>query len=142
MSDHVPPEVLSALVDGELGPDERRAVHEHLRECDGCRSTAAELGTVRRFVGALPPLLAPEAFVADVLRRTRSPMWAVRRAMHGRRRLVAAALAAAAVGVSVAGLAVPPEQPEPPVDVYMARHTSVSAGNHVGGQVLFAVNNR
>jgi anti-sigma factor RsiW len=139
---HVEREILSAMVDGECGADERRYVHDHLQECDGCRELAEEFGLVQGLLTGLPRLVAPESFVSDALEPHSSPRTVVRRTFRGRRRYVAAAAAAVAIGVTGAGLAAPPPSREPPVDVFLTRHVSVSSGNGVGGEVLFAVNGR
>lgn len=136
------PHVLSALVDGECGPEERRFVHEHLQECPPCRRLVSEFSTVRRLVGGLERRGAPESLVRGALVRPRDMRELVRSALRGRRRYVALGAAAAAVVVSLGGLASPADQNEPPVDVFVARHASVSAGNHMAGQVIFAVTGR
>ena len=134
---HVEREILSALTDGELGPSERRYVHEHLQQCEACREAAEEFAHIHGLVGELPRLVAPESFVSEALRpRTRSRLsWA----WSGRRRWVVCGLAAAAVGVTLAGLVVPEPSSEPPVDELIARHVSVHTGADSSGQVLFAV---
>ena len=141
---HVEREILSALVDGELTPEERRFVHEHLQQCDGCREAADEFMHIHGLVGDLPRLVAPESFVSQALRppqRSRVvsvTTWPAR----GRRRWALAGAAAAGIAVTLAGLAAPPPADEPPVDRFIARHVSVHAGVEAGGQVLFAVNGR
>ena len=140
---HVEREILSALLDGELDPSERRFVHEHLQQCDACRELADELGAVKGVVGDLPRLVAPEAFVSTALER-RPP--AARRfasaAVRGRRRWILGGAALAAIGITLAGLVTPPPESAPPVDVYVARHISVSNGVDGGSEVLFAVQGR
>lgn len=141
---HVEREILSALVDGELSPDERRFVHEHLQQCAACREAADEFAHLHGLVGELPKLVAPESFVSAALRprersRTASvATWPTR----GKRRWFLAGAAAAGIVVTLAGLAAPPPAAEPPVDRYIARHVSVHSGVEAGGQVLFAVNGR
>jgi anti-sigma factor RsiW len=44
---------LSALIDGELGGDERDRVLGHLARCGGCREEAAALRTLKRRMNAL-----------------------------------------------------------------------------------------
>jgi anti-sigma factor RsiW len=137
MNEHPPRDVLSALVDGECAPEERRWAYEHIGGCNECRRTVAEFTSVRGLLGDLPSLVAPQDFVNRVLapRRTWAPL-------RGRRRYVAAAAASVAVVVSLAGLAAPPESEEPPVDVFLTRHVGTQDASRVGGQVLFAVHGR
>lgn len=133
MSEHVRPDVLSALVDGECGPEEQRWAHSHLRDCAECRSVADGLAAVSDLLSGLPRLAAPPEVVDGAL------------SFPGRRprlRWVAAAAAAVAVGVSLGGLAAPAERTEPPVEVFMTRHVGVNHSSQVGGQVLFAVHDR
>src|SRR5918999_4246292 len=138
---HVEREILSALLDGELDPNERRFVHQHLQECDACRELADELGAIKGIVGDLPRLVAPESFVSGALeRREASALQRTAAAVvRGKRRWVLGGAALAAIGLTLAGLAAPPPAAAPPVDVYVARHISVSNGVDDGGQVLFAV---
>ncbi|HVE92194.1 MAG TPA: zf-HC2 domain-containing protein [Actinomycetota bacterium] len=135
---HVDPEVLSALVDGECGPDERRHAHAHLVHCDDCRQRMSEISTVQSLVSGLPLIAAPEDLVCAVLAPQRAKVIDLSR---GRRRYAAAAAAAVFAAVTLGGLAAPAEQERPPVDVLMTRHVSVNSGV-VGGEVLFAVTGR
>lgn len=140
---HVEREILSALVDGELGPEERRYVYEHLQTCVDCRELSDAFGVVRGMVSGLPRMAAPEAFVSDVLRAPATgPARTVRRALRGPRGWVAAGAALAAIGVTLAGLVAPPPAAQPPIGAFVSRHVTVSSGNTVGGQVLFAVSGR
>ncbi len=141
---HVEREILSALIDGELSPEERRFVYEHLQQCDACREASEEFAHIHGLVGDLPKLIAPESFVSAALRPPAdSRAGSVARwALGGRRRWYLAGIAAAAVGVTLAGLATPQPASEPPVDQFIARHVSVHSGAESGAQVLFAVNNK
>jgi anti-sigma factor RsiW len=140
---HVEREILSALLDGELDPAERRFVHQHLQECEACREAATEFGAVKGIVGDLPRLVAPEAFVSRAFPRPRSGVrGAAAVAVRGRRRWVIGAAVLTAAGMTLAGLVSPRPSSQPPVDVYVARHISVSDGVEDGGQVLFAVHGR
>lgn len=144
MSRHVEREILSALIDGELTPDQRRMVHEHLQSCADCRETAEEFTHIHGMVGELPRLVAPASFVSDVLKPpTRSATQQVAHvAIGGRRKWVALGLAVAAIAISLAGLVTPPPATAPPVNAFIARHVSTHAGVEPGAQVLFAVNGR
>jgi anti-sigma factor RsiW len=141
---HVEREILSALIDGELDPEERRFVHEHLQQCDACREASEEFAHIHGMVGELPKLIAPESFVSAALRRRRrsSAGSIARWALSGRRRWFTAGIAAAATAVTLSGLVVPTPASEPPVDQFIARHVSIHSGPSGGGQVLFAVNNK
>jgi anti-sigma factor RsiW len=137
---HVEREILSALIDGELSPNERRFVHEHLQECSACREAADEFGHIHGIVGDLPRLIAPEAFVSQALLPRRSTVRT--KLFGGRRKFVAGGLALSAIGITVAGLFVPQRATTPPVDVFFERQVSLHAGEESGGQVLFAVNHQ
>jgi anti-sigma factor RsiW len=144
MSRHVEREILSALIDGELTPDQRRMVHEHLQTCADCRETAEEFTHIHGMVGELPRLVAPASFVSDVLKPVprSAPAQVAHVAIGGRRKWVALGLAIGAIGVSLAGLVTPPRADTPPVDAFIARHVSTHAGVEPGAQVLIAVKRR
>ncbi len=135
-------EVLSALLDGECDPDERRYAHSHMSECDDCREAAHSFSQVRDLVAGLPRMVAPQEFVASALTPGSSPRRLVRDAFRGPRRYAAVAVAVAVAAVSLAGIAAPPEPEQAPVEVFVNRHVSVNDGSNVGGQVLFAVSGR
>ncbi len=136
---HVEREILSALIDGELSPNERRLVHEHLQECADCREAADEFGHIHGMVGDLPRLIAPEAFVSKALR---PPKTLSSKMFGGKRKFVAGGLAASALAITVAGFFIPQRAETPPVSVFFERQVSLHSGEESGGQVLFAVNNR
>lgn len=141
---HVEREILSALIDGELDPEERRFVHEHLQQCGACREASEEFAHIHGMVGDLPRLIAPEAFVSAALQpRERSPVRSMAGwLLTGRRRWFFAGIAATAAAVTLAGLVAPQPASEPPVDRFIARHVTVHTSAGAGGQVLFAVNGR
>jgi anti-sigma factor RsiW len=141
---HVEREILSALIDGELDPSQRREVYEHLQECAACREAVDEFSHIHGMVGDLPRLIAPEEFVSEALRPREASrvQTATSTVLAGRRKWVAAGLAAAGLAITVGGLATPAPANEPPVDVFIERHVSVHTGVETGGQVLFAVNGR
>lgn len=71
-------ELLSALADGELAPDEEAAMLAHVAGCGHCAAELAELRRVRRLVRDLPWLDPPavlvrtsRTYVRDVRTRTR-----------------------------------------------------------------------
>lgn len=141
MGNHVEREILSALIDGELEPEERRFVHEHLQECADCREIADEFTHVHGLIGKLPKLVAPVSFLSDVLEKPKRspPRQAAAFALAGRRRWVALGLAVTALAITLAGLVVPPAAQEPPVDAFIERHVSVHAGVEPGAYVLLGV---
>lgn len=144
MSRHVEREILSAMIDGELEADQRRAVHEHLQTCAACRETVEEFTQIHGLMGGLPRLVAPESFVSTVLERPSRSVTArvTSVALRGRRRWILLGAAVTAIGVSVAGLFVSPAADEPPVNAFIDRHVSTHAGVEPGAQVLFAVTRR
>jgi anti-sigma factor RsiW len=138
---HVEREILSALTDGELSPEERRFVHEHLQQCEACREAAEEFAHIHGLVGELPRLIAPESFVSAALRPQPGFSFA-RWALSGRRRWFVTGIVTAAIAITVGGLVAPQPASEPPVDQFIERHVSVHTAAESGGQVLFAVNSR
>ncbi|HEX2701042.1 MAG TPA: zf-HC2 domain-containing protein [Acidimicrobiales bacterium] len=57
-------EALSALADGQLGPDEEGAALDHLSGCGSCASELASVTAVRSLVRALPPVEPRRPLVA------------------------------------------------------------------------------
>ena len=144
MRRHVEREILSALIDGELEPEERRMVHEHLQSCEECREILDEFGHVHGLVGELPRIVAPESFVSAVLEPPRVPVHrkAAATMLRGRRRWIVAGVAAAVIGTSLAGLVTPAPADPVPVTAFVERHVSVHSGVEPGAQVLFTVDGR
>jgi anti-sigma factor RsiW len=100
-----PGELLSAYLDGELTPAERRAVHVHLAECEECRIDLGDLDAARTAVRALPLLDPPVPVVVAI---GEAPA-------HRRRR--AGVVIAAAAAVLVVGVVLMRDAPaEPAVD--------------------------
>lgn len=58
-----PVELLSALLDGELGDADRRAVEAHVAACTSCARHLAELTAVDALAHGLPPAAAPEGYL-------------------------------------------------------------------------------
>lgn len=48
MSTHLDPSILGALVDGELSPDQLRAVNEHLAGCQACTAGALSMSMLKQ----------------------------------------------------------------------------------------------
>lgn len=65
-------EMLSALLDGELGGAEREAALAHLAACADCRAYFEELTALRAALGGLEEFDAPEGFAAGVTARLRA----------------------------------------------------------------------
>ncbi len=91
-----PGDLLSAYLDGEVTPDERRVVETHLPGCGECRTEIDELSGARAAVRSLPmmdlpPGLLPEPEPVAVVRRFPS-------------RPIAWAAAAVAAGLLAVGL--------------------------------------
>jgi anti-sigma factor RsiW len=82
-------DALSALLDGELPPDDEQAVRAHLASCPTCEAELEEVRSARSWVQALPAVDPPFGLI-ERLSATR------------RRRWWAAASLAAAAAVSVA----------------------------------------
>lgn len=141
---HVEREILSALIDGELTPDERRFVHDHLKQCEPCREVYQEFAHIHGMVGGLPQLVAPESFVSAALSPPSRSVVASAVSWTSRhpQRWIIAGVAAVATAVTLAGLAAPQPSSEVPVERFIDRHVSVHSGVEDGGQVLFAVNGR
>ena len=55
---------LSHFIDGQLPPDERRAVQQHLKSCSACRSTFRTTLRLGQRVRAVPTRLLPEGAAA------------------------------------------------------------------------------
>lgn len=118
MRDHLG-DRLSALLDGELVADERRAAEAHLAACASCRDELAATASTRAVLRGLPVVDAPFGFYERLLRRSSA-------ATPGRRRRGLAGVAAgAAAAVALLVLATPSAEPvDPAVDDLVARHAA------------------
>ncbi|MEZ5145128.1 MAG: hypothetical protein R2726_21850 [Acidimicrobiales bacterium] len=122
---------LSALLDGELGPDEEAEVRAWLERTPEAQAELAELAEVRSWLRELPPVDPPFGFYERQLRRGRRD----RDRGRGRGRgqgglgLVAAAAAVVLALVLVVGVTPPAEAMVPPVDRYTARHEAMAASS-------------
>ena len=96
IGDH-PGDALSALVDGELDPEEEATVRAHVAECPACADELEDIRRSRRVVRLLPGMDLPED-VTDRLFTIGDPVVSV---LASRRRLAAAV----AVAASIAALA-------------------------------------
>lgn len=70
-TDHIGLEELDAFADGELAPDARERVADHLEDCDTCAQALSGLTESRTALDQLPPLDAPDAFARRVEGRIR-----------------------------------------------------------------------
>jgi hypothetical protein len=104
VNDHLADELLSALIDAQLSPDEESAAHAHLGTCAACQTRLQELRSVVVLLRALPSMEPPRAFalgprlVADPPNVIRLQRW------YTVARAGAASLAAAFVFLSVGTL--------------------------------------
>ena len=62
MNNHVAGEVLSALIDAQLSPDEELFPRAHLAVCAECQSRLQELRSVVVLLRALPSVEPPREF--------------------------------------------------------------------------------
>ena len=100
-ADH-PLEMLSALLDGELGGSEYDGVMTHLGSCSFCREELRDLDAARTATRSLPVLEVPEDTITMPV-----PVPITKAPSHSRRRRVLAwTSSAAAALVLVAGVAV------------------------------------
>jgi hypothetical protein len=117
MSEHLGDE-LSALLDGELTPDEQARVDAHLAGCGECRTELEATRAVRERLRGAPAVDPPFGFYQRVLRRRRR--WPA----------VASAVAVAAACVVLVGFAANPanDTRTPPVDALRALAADGQAG--------------
>jgi anti-sigma factor RsiW len=64
---------LSAYLDGELAPAERRAIEAHLAVCAACREELDALAQVKRLLGRLPEVEPPAGLWASLRARAVAP---------------------------------------------------------------------
>ena len=105
MSCEVSPELLSAYLDGALPPPEREELEAHLAQCPACRARLESLRAVKHALARLPSREAPPGAVRA---RVESLRFAHR---TSRARVLAAAVAAVAVGAAGLLLARRPQAP-------------------------------
>ena len=123
-------DLLSGLLDGELGPAEEAAAAAHLAACPGCTAELEAIGAVRATVRALPAVDPPFGFYERMLRPSAAAPW-----WRDRRRAVAAALVgSAAVSVGFLGVSSPTPQPVSPSVASLIEAHATSAS--VTGDVL------
>ena len=134
-------EDFSALLDGELSPQEQDAVESHLSDCSQCLRELDGLKQIDTLYGELPRVDAPQGFednVQELLNPKRAVSWP-KRARDWR--ILGTALAMAAGLVVVIGLMVPDENFADPF--YTAKMTesdstlasAPATADFVGGRV-------
>lgn len=101
---HVDVELLSAYLDAQVTPGERRRIEAHLAECAACRHELAALRQTVTLLQALPRIAVPRAFTlaqtqVGLHRSARQPAW-----RGGMLRGLAAVSAVAVVAVLTAAL--------------------------------------
>lgn len=123
LDDRLPPDdwrdLLSALLDGELAPDEEERVRDLVATSPEAQDELAELARVRTLVRDLPAVDPPFGFYERLLRSPTAPP--ARRAFTWAKAGGALAVAAAAV-VVIVGVTPATDRIVPPVEAYAARH--------------------
>ncbi len=66
-------DLISAALDGELGTAERRAVKQHIRDCEHCKETERDLKKVAALVAGLVPILPTPGWTESVLQQVSLP---------------------------------------------------------------------
>jgi RNA polymerase sigma-70 factor (ECF subfamily) len=66
-------DLISAALDGELGTAERRAVKQHIRDCEHCKETERDLKKVAALVAGLVPILPTPGWTQSVLEQVGVP---------------------------------------------------------------------
>jgi anti-sigma factor RsiW len=125
-------DALSALLDGELPPDDEAPALYHLAACAACRAELDDVRTARAWVRALPSVEPPAGFIERLLAdetgvgedleigdearvpAAASPTSLAARRRWTSRRALAALAASAAAGIGLLGLAHPREAPVSP----------------------------
>lgn len=96
---------LSALVDGELGDDERDQAYAHLVGCEICRAEVAALRTLKQRMRGLGEATADGALTRRLMALEKLSDDAARPGRGHTRYVVAGAVAALAVGLGAASFA-------------------------------------
>ncbi|MFP5317435.1 MAG: anti-sigma factor family protein [Acidimicrobiia bacterium] len=128
-------DLLSALVDDELGPAQAAAAQAHVARCPSCAAELDDVTTARALVRALPALDPPFGLYERLLRTDEAVSPTAARTGGGAgwspRRVAAAAFGSAAAAVMLLGLAPPRDTPvTPPVNSLVEAHaTGASFGS-------------
>lgn len=70
-------QLLSARLDGELSPQEEKALEEHLAVCPACRADEAQLAAIQAAFKQLEDVEVPEGFAQSVMERVRAEKKAI-----------------------------------------------------------------
>ena len=120
-AEHIDDELLSALVDDQLGPDERPHVQAHLATCSGCQQRLEQLRAVATLLHAMPDVDPPRDFslgprlVADPPNVVRLQRW------YTATRIAAGTLAAAWLVLSAGVLYIDSRPPPAVVELSQPR---------------------
>jgi anti-sigma factor RsiW len=101
---HIDDELLSALVDGQLSPDEMTRVQAHLETCPACRERSDDFRSVSQLLRGLPEVELPRDFSLGPRLVVDPPNVVRLRRWYTATRVSAAALAAVFVFLSVGSL--------------------------------------
>lgn len=123
-------DVISGLLDGELGTAEARAAEAHLAGCPRCAAELASVSWARRELRALPMLDPPFGLYERVLRRPS----AAAPSLAGRRVGLGVLALSAAASIVLVGLSSPSERQVTPQVPELVEAHAVSAS--VGGDPL------
>jgi anti-sigma factor RsiW len=120
---------LSALVDGELGDDERDQAYSHLVSCEDCRAEVAALRTLKQRMRGLGEATADGSLTRRLMALEELPDDAAGPGRGHTRYVVAGAVAALAVGLGAASFAAgapghTAPTVTPRVDSYSAQHAA------------------
>lgn len=121
----VPPddlgELMCALLDGELAPDEQERVERFVAGSPAAQTELAALSAVRSLVRDLPAVDPPFGFYERLLRPDRS----TRHQRHTGARVGAALAVAAAAVVLIIGVTPAADSVVPPVEAFAQRHVQM-----------------
>ncbi len=130
-------DLLSGLLDGELGEAEAEAARRHLAACANCSQELEAVGEARAWLRQLPPVELPRGFGQRLQRADPAlvePVGGVAVISPRRRRTAVAALAGcAAAAAAVLGLF---PAPDPPAEPQVTRLVEAHATSGVGGDPL------
>ncbi len=144
-------DLLSAYIDGELGPADRNLVESHLAESAQWRVVLDEITNVRSALRSLPERDAPSEFWERLAAVTDTEAAVIdidkyRRRNRRRNRWMTAIGGAAVAAVLVIGIVVIPktDKAQPPIGVFSNRHAvqAVNGGAPIVDLVSVATRNR